>query len=36
METFNRQGLKGEKAMAYLNIFKFFEDMMDKKAETDS
>jgi hypothetical protein len=36
MAAFNKQGSKNEKPMAYVNIFKFFEDMMDKKFETDT
>jgi hypothetical protein len=36
MSLFNKQGAKNEKPMAYLNIFRFFEEMMDKKFEVDN
>jgi hypothetical protein len=36
MDLFNKSGAKNEKPMAYLNIFRFFEDMMDKKFEVDT
>lgn len=36
MKAFKSCNLKNEKPMTYLNIFRFFEDMMDKKFEVDN
>jgi len=36
LQTWKRNCLKNEKPMSYLNIFRFFEEMMDKKFKVDS
>ena len=36
MHTYKKNCIKGEKPMGYLNIFRFFEEMMDKKYEVDT